>query len=92
MCIRDRIRSGAEPRLAHCRSIPIIALTAHALVGDRQICLDAGMNDYITKPVEPDTVAKMLNKWLPPEPVEARPSPASSGEDALQAAQTLDEL
>ena len=87
-----RIRSGAEPRLAHCRSIPIIALTAHALVGDRQICLDAGMNDYITKPVEPDTVAKMLNKWLPPEPVEARPSPASSGEDALQAAQTLDEL
>ena len=78
-----QIRAGAEPRLSHCRNIPIIALTAHALVGDRQICLDAGMNDYITKPVEPDTLAKMLNKWLPPEPGRAGLNPALSGDNAV---------
>ena len=44
--------------------IPIIALTAHALPSDRQKCMDAGMNDYLTKPLEPKQLAAMLKKWL----------------------------
>jgi two-component system sensor histidine kinase/response regulator len=46
------------------RGIPVIAVTAHAMGGDRQKCIDAGMNDYLSKPIEPDQVARMLSKWL----------------------------
>jgi PAS domain S-box-containing protein len=44
--------------------IPVIAMTAHALGGDKQLCLDAGMNDYVSKPVEPQLLAEKLQKWL----------------------------
>ena len=45
--------------------IPIIAMTAHAMQGDRQRCLDAGMNDYVTKPVSPQALSEALTRWLP---------------------------
>lgn len=41
----------------------IIAMTAHALQGDRERCLMAGMDDYIAKPIRPDTVSAMIDKW-----------------------------
>lgn len=48
-------------------TIPIIALTADALPGDRQVCLDAGMNDYLTKPLQLSELARTLQRWLAPE-------------------------
>ena len=45
--------------------IPIIAMTAHALQGDRQRCLEVGMNDYVSKPVSSQALTKVLAQWLP---------------------------
>lgn len=44
--------------------IVIIAMTANAMKGDMEKCLEAGMNDYIPKPIEPITMSKVLHKWL----------------------------
>ncbi len=44
--------------------VPILAMTANAMKGDRELCLEAGMNDYITKPIKRDIVFNMLDKWL----------------------------
>jgi len=43
---------------------PIVGVTAHALKGDRERCLDAGMDDYFTKPVSPDRLATKLREWM----------------------------
>jgi CheY-like chemotaxis protein len=57
-----RIRSQEEPQ---SHPIPVVAMTAHALPEVRQRCLEAGMNDYITKPLEPDTLRRVLEKYQP---------------------------
>ena len=46
------------------RRMPIIALTAQALPQDRQKCLDSGMDDYLTKPVDSSDLGAALNRWL----------------------------
>ena len=46
------------------KDLPIVALTAFAMKGDRERCLSAGMNDYLSKPIREDDLEKMLTKWL----------------------------
>jgi two-component system sensor histidine kinase/response regulator len=46
------------------RSLPIIAMTANALVSDRELCLQAGMNDHIAKPIDPDQLFGVLLRWI----------------------------
>jgi len=54
-----------DPRL---QKFPIIAMTAHALVEERQRCLDAGMNDHVSKPIDPDNLFSTLLRWAKPRP------------------------
>ena len=51
----------ANPRF---ETLPIIAMTANALVSDREICLEAGMNDHIAKPIDPDQLFGVLLRWV----------------------------
>lgn len=57
------IRSKTSGVLNH--SIPIIALTAHAMSDNRDRCLNAGMNDFISKPITPVELARIVHRWMP---------------------------
>lgn len=61
-----RMIRDAERR-THLRPIPIIGLSARAMTGDREIALDAGMNDYLTKPLRTPDLVAALGRWLDDE-------------------------
>ena len=63
-----------DPRL---RNFPIIAMTAHALVEVCQRCLDAGMNDHVSKPIDPDRLLSTLLRWAKPHPQQVLDSRSS---------------
>ena len=58
-------RLRADPRHAH---LPIIAMTANALADDREVCLAAGMTDYITKPISMQTMVQAMSRHLAGRP------------------------
>jgi CheY-like chemotaxis protein len=57
---------GAIRNRARYKNLPIIALTAKAMQGDRAKCIQAGANDYLAKPVNLDKLVSMLKIWLGP--------------------------
>ena len=56
--------TAVRRRLGSRGHFPIIAMTAHAMQGDREKCLAAGMDDYISKPISPLALQEVLEKWL----------------------------
>jgi signal transduction histidine kinase/CheY-like chemotaxis protein len=67
----ERIREKTQHQ-----DLPIIAMTAHAIAGYREQCLAAGMNDYVTKPVDPATLFRVLSMWIRREPAASSPGRA----------------
>ena len=72
----DGIQATQEIR-AHpqYKDLPIIAMTAHAMVGDKEKSLNAGMNEHINKPIDPDELYKTLKRWLQQTETEAHSPP-----------------
>lgn len=77
-----------KQELQHGRHIPVIAMTAHAMDGDRERCISAGMDDYISKPVDAKKLQNVLTKWLNPA---ERPEPILPPGDESIGAETLGE-
>jgi CheY-like chemotaxis protein/HPt (histidine-containing phosphotransfer) domain-containing protein len=79
-----RLRAAGGPKA----STPVIAVTAHAVVGERERALAAGMTDYIPKPVSPAALSRLLAKWLtildePDQPTSDAPKPVRPASPAL---------
>jgi CheY-like chemotaxis protein len=63
----EATRAIREQEKESGRHIPVIAVTAHAMKGDRERCLSAGMDDYISKPVNIETLREVIAKWISDE-------------------------
>ncbi|HUC60714.1 MAG TPA: PAS domain S-box protein [Alphaproteobacteria bacterium] len=63
--------------------IPIIAMTAHAMEADRQRCFEAGMDDYVTKPIDRARLLKSLTHWMPSKEVAIEIGPSSALEHGV---------
>jgi len=59
-----RFRQCEKAKTVSSNPVPVIALTANALAGDRERCLDAGMTDYISKPIDPTKLIDMIERYL----------------------------
>ena len=57
-------KAQAAGETGFAREIRVVAMTANAMTGDRELCLSVGMDDYITKPLRPDAIKDVLTKYL----------------------------
>jgi len=77
------------------RHVPVIAMTANAMAGDREECLRAGMDDYIAKPVKIDALRTAIGRWAaeaPPRAAPPAPEPSPAGAEPIVDEAALDEL
>jgi two-component system sensor histidine kinase/response regulator len=78
MPVMDGVTATQEIRkLPGFGALPIVAMTANAMQRDRERCLAAGMNDFVTKPVDPDELCAVLVKWIRPRAASPRPAPSA---------------
>lgn len=68
------IRKRESEKLETYIRIPIIAMTANAMQGDKERCLEAGMDDYVSKPVNAEKLEEVLNKWVPLQDTDKEPA------------------
>jgi two-component system sensor histidine kinase/response regulator len=61
-------------------SVPIVAMTANAMEGDRERCLAAGMNDHVAKPIDPEELWRAMARWIDPGAVRRDPAAAAPAE------------
>jgi two-component system, sensor histidine kinase and response regulator len=85
--------------LPGCADLPIVAMTAHAMAGDREKSLAAGMNDHVVKPIDPNLLLRTLVTWIAPArlagrvpapPARAEPAPAIAAAASLPAVRGID--
>jgi two-component system sensor histidine kinase/response regulator len=86
----------AHSREVQNRRIPIIAVTAHALAGDRDACIKSGMDDYLSKPLDPPVLVALIDRWLgrsrPAPERESDASPSASPREPDHAVVDYDAL
>jgi len=96
MPVLDGLSAAREIRtLPGCERLPIVAMTANALSGDREKSLAAGMNDHVVKPIDPDLLLRALLRWIDPRRLLGRALPdlcAELPETGPQAAAPLPPL
>jgi two-component system sensor histidine kinase/response regulator len=66
MPVMDGVTASRQIRKVHGEGVPIVAMTANAMKSDRDLCLQAGMNDFVTKPINPEALWLSLLRWVTP--------------------------
>ncbi|MTW21036.1 hybrid sensor histidine kinase/response regulator [Allochromatium palmeri] len=90
MPVMDGLEATAAIRATDWgRERPIIAMTAAAFPEDRQRVLDAGMNDYVSKPIDPQQLLITLLRWLPARPDTAAPTPPAAETESITTASSV---